>query len=118
MVEKRGQNDVFFRRFSEKTPKRPKKRPEKTPKKCVKTRFSAKRSIENRRKRNFFALNISVLYKKVKKSASEVNNRIGKTLFLRSQLRGKRGDPLGRGDGDWDSSLKEWKDVANTQGFF
>jgi hypothetical protein len=23
-----------------------------------------------------------------------------------------------RGDGDWGCSLKEWKDVANTQGFF
>lgn len=48
----------------------------------------------------------------------EENNGIEKALFLRSQLRGKRGDPLGRRERDWGCSLKEWKDVANTQGFF
>ena len=51
---------------------------------------------------NFFKLTISELRKKLKKSARQVNNGMGKTLFLRSQLRGKRGDPQRRGDGDWD----------------
>ena len=63
-------------------------------------------------------LNNSELVKKSKKSAMEENNGIEKALFLRSQLRGKRGDPLGRRERDWGCSLKEWKDVANTQGFF
>jgi hypothetical protein len=71
--------------------------------------------------KNFILLIVSMLNKKIKKSSSEWLNRIRKSVFLRSQLRGKRDESRGRkreeGSG-WGCSLKEWKDVANTQGFF
>ena len=57
----------------------------------------------------------------MKKNTLEPLRCISKSVFLRSQLRGKRDESRGRkreeGSG-WGCSLKEWKDVANTQGFF
>ena len=67
------------------------------------------------------SLIIRKIIKKYKKSAWMWLQCIGKSVFLRSQLRGKRGESPERGRGvwnDWGCSLKEWKDVANTQGFF
>ena len=49
-VEKRGQNDVFFRRFPKKTPKRPGKRLRKMSITGPKTRFSATHSVAKRKK--------------------------------------------------------------------
>ena len=57
----------------------------------------------------------------MKKSLLMCVDRIIKSVFLRSQLRGKRDESRGkeeRGKNGWGCSLKEWKDVANTQGFF
>ena len=57
----------------------------------------------------------------MKKSLLMCVDRIIKSVFLRSQLRGKRDEFRGkeeRGKNGWGCSLKEWKDVANTQGFF
>ncbi len=66
-------------------------------------------------------MNINKIRKKLKKSVLEEANVIFQSVFLRSQLRGKRGNPIRQEkerDDDWECSLKEWKDVANTQGFF
>ena len=67
---------------------------------------------------NFFKLTISEIVKKIKKSTRQVNNGMGKTLFLRSQFERETGRPAETKGRRLGCSLKEWKDVANTQGFF
>ena len=42
---------------------------------------------------NFFKLTISEIVKKIKKSTRQVNNGMGKTLFLRSQFERETGRP-------------------------
>ena len=84
---------MLFRTFFENAPKSVSKCSEKgaeNGRKCVFFRVFRPGKVK---KSNFFLLIVSELRKKTKKSAWQVNNDRPKALFLRSQLRGKRGLP-------------------------
>ena len=64
----------------------------------------------------FFRIGLQRVGKKSKKSAGERAEVIAKSVFLQPLT--ERDRAATRREGGWRRSLKEWKDVANTQGNF
>ena len=82
-----------------------------------KTCFWGKKSVKKSEKRNFISLIINILQRKCRKSKKKfarVLEWIQKNLFLQSQTTTIR-DGTREGLSTGECSLKEWKNVANTQ---
>lgn len=118
--EKRGATDMKITSFSGKTPKSAHFHLRKRLKKRSKTGNFRKKRDAGKQKQKLFSLTISELPKKWKKKCPEVLRGKGKPPIFAVPIERETGcKPRGKeGESDWECSLKEWKDVANTQGFF
>ena len=110
------ENYKFFRENSEIGPFPPPK----TAEKAVENREFQEKTGCRKAKTKIILIDNQRVAEKMKKKCPEVLRGKGKPPIFAVPIERETGcKPRGKeGESDWECSLKEWKDVANTQGFF